>query len=80
MCLIKTSFSVSTMDNALSFLILCVCVCLSAIFWAAPAACGGSHARGRIGTVAPGLHQSHSNVGSEPSLQPTPQLTATLNP
>uniref|UniRef100_A0A8D1AQZ7 Transmembrane protein 230 n=1 Tax=Sus scrofa TaxID=9823 RepID=A0A8D1AQZ7_PIG len=32
---------------------------------------------GRIGAVATGLHQSHSNAGSEPRLQPTPQLTAT---
>ena len=43
--------------------------------WAAPAAYGGSQARGRIG--AAGLRQSHSNAGSEPCLQPTPQLTAT---
>ena len=45
--------------------------------WAAPAAYGGSQARGRIGAVATGLRQSHSNAGSEPRLQPTPQLTAT---
>ena len=44
--------------------------------WAAPA-CGGSQAKGRIGAVAAGLHQSHSNAESEPGLQPTPQLTAT---
>ena len=55
------------------------------IFWsfclffprAAPAAYGGSQARGRVGAVATGLCQSHSNAGSEPRLQPTPQLTAT---
>ena len=47
-----------------------------AISWAAPAAYGGSQARGLIGTVATGLPQSHSNVGSEPRLWPTPQLTA----
>ena len=45
--------------------------------WATPSAYGGSQARGRIGAVAAGLHQSHSNAGSEPRLQPTPQLTAT---
>ena len=50
---------------------------LFAISWAAPAAYGGSQARGRIGAVATGLRQSHSNAGSEPRLQPTPQLTAT---
>ena len=45
--------------------------------WAAPAAYGGSQARGRIGAVATGLRQSHSNSGPEPRLQPTPQLRAT---
>ena len=44
---------------------------------AAPAAYGGSQARGLIGAVATGLRQSHSNTGSELSLRPTPQLTAT---
>jgi len=44
------------------------------------AAYGGSQARGLIGAVATGLHQSHSNTGSEPRLRPTPQLTATLDP
>ena len=46
-------------------------------FRAAPAACGSSQARGRIGAVAPRLRQSHSNEGSKPRLQTTPQLTAT---
>ena len=45
--------------------------------WAAPAAHGGSQARGLIRAVATGLHQSHSNSGSELRLQPTSQLTAT---
>ena len=54
--------------------------CLFAISWAAPAAYGGSQARGPIGAVATGLRQSHSNAGSEPHLQPTPQLTATPDP
>ena len=44
---------------------------------ATPAAHRGSQARGLIGAIAAGLHQSHSNVGSEPHLRPTPQLTAT---
>ena len=34
---------------------------------------GGPQARGPIGAVATGLRQSHSKVGSEPCLQPTPQ-------
>ena len=41
---------------------------------------GGSQAKSQIGAVATGLHQSHSNAGSKPDLQPTPQLTATLDP
>jgi len=48
-----------------------------AISWAAPMAYGGSQVGGPIGAVATGLLQSHSNTGSEPRLQPTPQLTAT---
>jgi len=54
--------------------------CLFAISWAAPAAYEGSQTRGPIGPVATGLRQSHSNTGSEPCLQPTPQLTATPDP
>ena len=47
---------------------------------AAPEAYGGSQARGLIGAIAVGLHQSHSNSGSEPSLRPTPQLMEMLDP
>ena len=54
--------------------------CLFAISWATPVAYGGSQARGRIRAVAAGLCKSHSNVESEPRLQPTPQLTAMLDP
>ena len=41
---------------------------------------GGSQARGPIRATAPDLHHSHSNAGSELSLQPTPQLMATPDP
>ena len=47
---------------------------------AAPVAYTDSQARGRIRAVAARLCQSHSNEGSEPLLQPTPQLTPTLEP
>jgi len=50
------------------------------MFWAAPVAYGGSQARGPIRAIAASLHQSHSNAGSLPHLQPTPQLTATPDP
>ena len=52
----------------------------SAISRATLMACEDSKARGVTGAVAAGLHQSHSNTGSELRLQPTPQLTATLDP
>ena len=54
--------------------------CLFAFSRASPSAYGGSQARGLIGAVATSLYHSHSNVGSEQSLQPTPQLTATPDP
>ena len=38
---------------------------------------GGFQARGAIGAAAASPHRSHSNMGSELRLQPTPQLTAT---
>ena len=41
---------------------------------------GSSKARGPISIVAASLRHSHSNVGSKPRLQPTPQLTAILDP
>ena len=47
---------------------------------ATPKANGGSQARGQIGAIATGLHQSHSNAGSEPHLRPTPQIKATPDP
>ena len=50
------------------------------LFRATPAAYGGSQVRGPIGTVANGLHQRHSDAGSEQHLQPIPQLTATPDP
>ena len=44
------------------------------LFRAVPEAYGSSQAKGQIGATA--LHHSHSNVGSEPRLGPTPQLTS----
>ena len=57
-----------------------VCACVFAILGAAPAAYGGSQARGWIRAVASGLRQSHSNAGSKLCLQPIPQLTAMPDP
>ena len=50
---------------------------LNFFFRATHMAYGGSQARGPIRAVAAGLHHSLSNAGSEPSLQPTPQLMST---
>ena len=54
--------------------------CLFAFSRAAPLVYGGSQARSQIRAVAAGLRQSHSNEGSKPHLQPTPQLMATPDP
>ena len=40
----------------------------------------GSQARGQIRAEVAGLHHSHSNTGSKPCPQSTPQLTAMSNP
>ena len=47
------------------------------LFGGAPAAFGGSQAKGQTGAVA--ADHSHSNVGSQPRLRPTSQLTAMLD-
>ena len=54
--------------------------CLFAISWATSLAYGDYQARGQIGAVATGLRKRHSNVGSEPHLQPIPELTAMPDP
>ena len=49
-------------------------------FWATLKVYGSSQVRGPIGAVAAGLHRSRSNTRLEPSLPPTPQLTAMPDP
>ena len=49
-------------------------------FKATPAAYGSSQAKGRNGAIATGLHHSHSNSGSKPCLQPTPQFMEVPDP
>ena len=68
----KHLFILLLMKNRIFFFFL--------LFRAPPVAYGSSQARGRTGAAAAGLHYSHSDVESEPHLQPTPQLTATLDP
>ena len=47
---------------------------------AAPTAYRSSQARSLIGATTASLHQSHSHLASELSLQPTPQLTEMPDP
>ena len=50
------------------------------LFRTTSVAYGSSQARAQIGATAACLCHGHSNTGSEPGLQPTPQLTAMLDP
>ena len=50
------------------------------LFRATPMAYGSSQAKGRIRAAAAGLHHSHSNNRSKAHRQPTPKLTATVDP
>ena len=61
-------------DKAFFFLFLSF-----VLFRATPAAYGGSQAKGRIRDTAASHSHSHSHARSELCLQPTPQLTATLD-
>ena len=72
----------STMTKMSGFLIFFTFYffCPSAFSRAASVAYGDSQARDPIRAVATSLRQSHSNVGSELRLQPTPQLRATPDP
>ena len=78
----QTLFLSFSLEVLVSLGVFCLFVlfCFAFFFRAAPVACGGFQARGLIGAVATGLHHSHSNTGSEPHLQPTPQLTAMPDP
>ena len=49
-------------------------------FWATPATYGSSQPRGQIAAAAAGPRHSHSHAGSRVCLQPSPQLTAVLDP
>ena len=72
------------MGSVLCLISLCVCFLWGFLvfcpFRAAPAAYGGSQARGRIRALAASLRQSHSNARSEQHVQPTPKLTAMPDP
>ena len=71
---------VETTTSLPIIIIIIIIIIINVFSRAAPMAYGGSQARGLIGAVATSRCHSHSNVGSEPCLQPTPQLTAMLDP
>ena len=50
------------------------------LFRAVPTTYGSSLARSQVGAAASGLCHSHSNMGPEPCLQPTPQLMEMPDP
>ena len=54
--------------------------CFVLFFKAGLAAYGSFQARGPVRAAVASLHDSHSNVGTEPRLWPTPQLTAMPDP
>ena len=76
-CCMRLLFNMLFLVCLFHFCFLVFCFFL---FRATLSAYGGSQARGRIGAAAIGLSHSHSNVGSEPRFQPTPQLTAAPDP
>ena len=63
----SSSMALSVSSLCLSFVVV--------VFRAAPMSYGGSQDRGQIRATAASLHHSHSNLGSEPHLQPMAQLT-----
>ena len=73
MCCLQETHFIIFFKLLLLFFVFC-------LFRAAPMAYAGSQARGLIGAIAAGLHQSLSNSGSEPCLPPALQLTATPDP
>ena len=69
-----------TTRKRIIIIIIIIIICLFAFSRAAPEAYGGFQTRGPTGATAASLPHSHSNVRSKLRLQPTPQLTAMLDP
>ena len=74
------AYSLSGIESIYIFMIYLFIFYFFIFSRAAPMTYRGSQARGLIGTVDAGLHQSHSNAGSKPRLRLTPLLMATLDP
>ena len=62
------------------FCFLLFAFCFSFALYGHSCSIWNSQARGQIGAAAANLRQSHSNWGSKPHLQLTPQLMAMLDP
>ena len=82
-CLAFTMGHITKLASAMSWYLFFFFF-VSCLHRAAPAAHGGSQARGRIGAVAEGLYQNHGNARSQPRLRPPSQLSSwqggVLNP
>ena len=74
------SWSIIPDTHFIFLFLIFFCLLFYFLFRAAPVAYGSSQTRGWIRTVAAGLRQSHSNLGSQPHLRPAPQLMATPDP
>ena len=72
----RMNFSIRSVRRGIFYLF----IYLVFAFRAKPEAYGSSRARGWIGATGAGLDHSHSNMGSEPHLRPTPQITAMPDP
>ena len=72
-------FSFNTIFIHMVFAVVAVAVFLP-FLGGAPAAYGGSQARGLMEAVAACLRKSHSNTEFQPPLQPTPQFAAMPDP
>ena len=70
--------SKTVLKTALFYFVLILLLLL--LLSAAGVAYPSSQARGLIRAAPAGLRYSHSNTGSKPHLQSTPQLTATPDP
>ena len=78
-CIILLFFSHPSLHKYPGEISICIFL-FFAFFRAAPAAYGGSQARGLMGDIAANLRHSHSNIRSKLHLWPIPQLMAMPDP
>ena len=79
-CFVKTKWLIHNQKDVLLCFLIVQSSTIYFYFLATPVTYGSSQARGRIGAAAAGLCHSHSKVGFQPHLRPTPQLMVTPDP